>query len=215
MDQSRQSEQRGGQRSGTAQSNLGAAQSGTDASSTRDDFGTGSRSNAPASHGQDTIVQAQEQAGKLMGIAREQATSQLATQKVRVASSLGTLATALQDASRQMQDGDGAAMAGYVETAAGQLDHLAKILDEQDVEQLLKATEQFARRQPALFLGAAFALGFAAARFLRSSPRLAGETSASESFIGEHRSSTEQSWLAGSAGLGASGSGASAAPGGQ
>ena len=43
------------------------------------------------------------------------------------------------------------------------------MLREQDLEQLMNTTAQFARRQPALFLGAAFALGFAATRFIKSS----------------------------------------------
>lgn len=120
--------------------------------------------------------QAQEQVDKLVGMARGQATTQLATQKERAAGTLGSLATALREASRQMRQQDDTVTAGYVDTAAGQVDRLAGILADQDVDELLEATGQFARRQPALFLAAAFALGFAGARFLKSSSSNGGRT---------------------------------------
>jgi len=111
----------------------------------------------------------QEQAEKLLGIAREQATTQVASQKERVAESLGALGSALHEASRQMREQDQGQVSGYVDMAAGQVDHLASMLREQDIAQLIDTTGRFARREPTLFLAAAFALGFAGTRFLRSS----------------------------------------------
>jgi hypothetical protein len=40
---------------------------------------------------------------------------------------------------------------------------------EKDVNEMLRDVQQFARRQPALFIGGSFAAGLLAARFLRSS----------------------------------------------
>ena len=95
---------------------------------------------------------------KLVDTARQQATSQIGTQQQRVAGTLNTVATALHDASREMRKQDETAIAEYVDTAASQVEQFANMLREQDLEQLMTTTAQFARRQPALFLGAAFAL---------------------------------------------------------
>jgi hypothetical protein len=119
--------------------------------------------------GTEIIGQAQDQAMKLVDTARQQATSQIGAQQQRVAGTLNTVATALHDASREMRKQDETAIAEYVDTAASQVEHFATMLREQDLEQLMSTTAQFARRQPALFLGAAFALGFAATRFIKSS----------------------------------------------
>jgi hypothetical protein len=112
---------------------------------------------------------------KLVDTARQQATSQIGMQQQRVAGTLNTVATALHDASREMRKQDEGPIADYVDTAASQVEHVANMLREQDLEQLMNTTAQFARRQPALFLGAAFALGFAATRFIKSSTPSGGQ----------------------------------------
>jgi hypothetical protein len=126
--------------------------------------------------------QAQDQAMKLVDTARQQATSQIGMQQQRLAGTLNTVATALHDASREMRKQDEGPIAEYVDTAANQVEHFATMLREQDLEQLMTTTAQFARRQPALFLGAAFALGFAATRFIKSSaPSGAGQMGSRDS----------------------------------
>jgi hypothetical protein len=117
----------------------------------------------------EVLGHAQEQASSLVGMASQQATSQIGVQKDRAASTLGIVASALQEASRQMRQQDETAMAGYIDAAAGQVEHLATMLREQDINQIINTTAQFARRQPALFLAGAFALGFIGTRFLKSS----------------------------------------------
>lgn len=56
----------------------------------------------------------------------------------------------------------------YANQAAESLDRLANSLQGQDLQSIMAAMNDFARRQPALFLGASVAVGFVAARFLRS-----------------------------------------------
>ncbi len=112
---------------------------------------------------------------KLDDLAGEQARSQLTTQQQRLAATLNTVAMALHDASREMRNQDETTIADYVDTAANQVERFGGMLREQDVNQLISATEQFARRRPALFMGVAFALGFAATRFLRSSSQSSAE----------------------------------------
>jgi hypothetical protein len=141
--------------------------------------------------GQEIAGQAQEQASKLVGVAREQATTQLATQKERAAGTLGALASALHDTSRQVRDQNETAMADYVDLAANQVERMANILQEQDLDQLIETTTQFARRQPGLFFAAAIGVGFAAARFLRSSAQ-SGSRQMSASDFGTSRDWTAQ-----------------------
>jgi hypothetical protein len=124
---------------------------------------------ATASGGKDMMAQAQDQAGTMVEQARQQATTQLSSQKERAASTLGTLGSALHEASRQVREQDDAMMAGYIDSAASQVDRLADTLKQRDLGQILDSTGRFARQQPAVFLAAAVAIGFAGARFLRSS----------------------------------------------
>ena len=56
----------------------------------------------------------------------------------------------------------------YANQAAESLEQFAHSLESQDLQSLLAAVNDFARRQPALFLGASVAVGFVIARFLRS-----------------------------------------------
>jgi len=123
------------------------------------------------------LGQAQAQAQNLVNTAREQATSQLMSQKSRAATALSSVAIALQAAGREMRNQDNGPLADYVDSAASQVDQFATALNDQDIYQLLKTTEQFARRQPALFLAATFALGFAGTRFLKSSSPATGRMS--------------------------------------
>ena len=61
-------------------------------------------------------------------------------------------------------------IAGFADTAASQVDKAAEFVRETDFKGLIREAEGFARRQPAVFLGGALALGLLAARFLKASP---------------------------------------------
>jgi len=57
----------------------------------------------------------------------------------------------------------------YADSLAGQVDRAVTYLRENDVDDLTAQIEDAARKQPALFIGGAFVLGIALARFLKSS----------------------------------------------
>ena len=59
--------------------------------------------------------------------------------------------------------------ADYSETAAEKLRTAADYFNSHDVETMYRDVEGLARRNPAIFVGGAFAIGFLAARFLKSS----------------------------------------------
>ena len=100
---------------------------------------------------------------------RSAATTQLATQKSRATDTIGSLATAMRGTTNTFREQNQDMVAQYVERAAEQLDRLSSHLRERDVNDLLDDAGRFARRQPAVFIGAAFAAGVIAARFLKSS----------------------------------------------
>jgi hypothetical protein len=56
----------------------------------------------------------------------------------------------------------------YIRKAAAQLDNVSHALRNKDVSELVGNVQDFARKQPTAFLGAAVLVGFAAVRFLKS-----------------------------------------------
>jgi hypothetical protein len=56
----------------------------------------------------------------------------------------------------------------FASTAADQAEALAKYLRETDVRQIIGNVENFARRQPLLFVGGAFLAGMATSRFIKA-----------------------------------------------
>jgi hypothetical protein len=69
----------------------------------------------------------------------------------------------------QLQEQDQAVFAEYSEKMADQIERVSSYLEEHDLDELKHSAEDFARRQPELFLGGAFTLGLLAGRFLKSS----------------------------------------------
>jgi hypothetical protein len=118
---------------------------------------------------QPVIQQTQEKAGQLVGQARDQMVSQLDSQKERAAGSIGSAAQALRQTAQQLRDQHEEMFVPYLENAASYIDRFSGYLKERDIRQMMDEVEGFARREPGLFLGGAFALGFLAARFLKSS----------------------------------------------
>ena len=115
-----------------------------------------------ADQAKQTVAQATDQA-------REQVTSRLDDQINRAAEGLGGVAQALRQASQQVQEQNQGAFRQYIDTAADQVERLSGYLRSNDLGQIVGQVEDFARRQPALFLGGAFVLGLFGARFLKSS----------------------------------------------
>jgi ElaB/YqjD/DUF883 family membrane-anchored ribosome-binding protein len=105
----------------------------------------------------------------IAGKVRERATAQLSTQKDRASDGLGTIAQAVRQTTDRLRSEQHETLAGYVEQAAEQIERLSNGLREKPVGELLQDAQQFARRQPALFIGGSFAVGLLAARFLKSS----------------------------------------------
>lgn len=113
--------------------------------------------------------QAKDAAGNLADQARTQVKSQLTNQKERAAESLGGVAEALRATGDQLNQREQPVPVGrYAEQAADMVEQMAGYLRSKDIDQIVGQAEDLARQRPAVFLGAAFAIGFMAARFLKS-----------------------------------------------
>jgi len=117
----------------------------------------------------EVIDQAKAKTGEVVGQVQQQAKSQLSIQKDRAAEGLGSVSQALRQTGDQLRQGDNAPVAQYTDKVAEQVDRVSTFLRERDINQIVNEVEHYARRQPAVFLGGAFALGLLAARFLKSS----------------------------------------------
>jgi ElaB/YqjD/DUF883 family membrane-anchored ribosome-binding protein len=115
-----------------------------------------------------------ETAGKVYEQAKDKAATVLDDKKTTLASGLTSVADSLrqvgnsaQAPGEQNQVTDLAAK--YTDSLANQVEKFSHYLENRDLNQMLRDVESYARRNPALFVGGAFALGFLAARFLKSS----------------------------------------------
>lgn len=97
---------------------------------------------------------------------KEALNQQLVSQAQRSAGQLGEVATALRKTSHDL---DQNAVAPYIEKAADRIDRVSDLVRSADVQAIRRTVEDFARREPLVFLGGAFALGMLGARFLKSS----------------------------------------------
>ncbi len=130
------------------------------------------------------VTQAQETAGKVVDQVRETASSQLSSQKDRVAEAVGTVAQVIRSAGDQLKGQDQSAIAQYADTAAQRVDQFSNYLQNKDVREIASEVEHFARRQPTLFLAGAFAVGLLGARFLKSSGQQAQQGGSSSGYSG-------------------------------
>lgn len=108
-------------------------------------------------------------AGDVAGEARKTAEIQLAGGKSRAAKGLGSVAEALHTTSAHLREQEKGELADYVVRAANQVEAASSYLAARTIGQIVADVERFARREPALFLGGAFAIGLVGGRFLKSS----------------------------------------------
>ena len=113
--------------------------------------------------------QGRQEKSDIVSRVKESATAQLTTQKDRGTDALGSVAQAVRSSTQKLREENHGAIAGYVERAADQIEDWSRRLREKDVDDLFTDVQRLARRQPAVFVGSAFALGLVGARFLKSS----------------------------------------------
>ena len=163
-----------------------AAQSNTDAAgTTNQDAGSGSQLSeqvgnivsGDTSAIKDVLGQAKESTGQVAsqayGIAAKRATSAIDEQKTNLAQGLTSVADSIRQLGETSKNAEQQNVitditSRYSDSIAGQVEQLSRYLNGKDLRQMTNDVERFARRNPAVFLGGAFALGLLAARFLKS-----------------------------------------------
>ena len=103
--------------------------------------------------------------------ARDSAASSLTDSKGRLAEQVTHVAGAFRTTTDHLRQNDQPQLAGYADGIARQADRLAGYLRNADFRAMGDDVRELARRQPALVVGGAFALGLLAARFFKSSER--------------------------------------------
>ncbi len=127
-----------------------------------------------------TTQQAKEAAGRITDDVRSQSASKMRQaqetaaktaneQKNRAAQSVSSLADALRETGQHMQDNNQGAFGDMADRAADRLEQFSHDLQNKSVGDMVDDIEDFARRDPGLFLGGAFLAGLLGARFFRSS----------------------------------------------
>ena len=138
-----------------------------DYGATASDVGTGNTASTSDQRMQEAGRKASDAAERVVDSARSSVTDQANIQKERAADTVDQLAQAIGHVSDDLQ-GQQPMVAAVAETAAEQTERIGQFLRENDVNQIVRNTEDFARRQPMLFYGGAFVLGLALARVLKA-----------------------------------------------
>ena len=166
----------------TGEAKTGAGTTGTSNS----DIGTNqSMTNQSGSNAQPLSEKVSDTASGILDKAKEtasgtydavttQATSKIEERKGELSTGLRTLADTFRKTGTDLKGAQQTTpltdmTARYTGTAANQIEKVASYFERKDLKAMMRDTESFARRNPAIFLGAAFALGMLAARFLKSS----------------------------------------------
>ena len=121
----------------------------------------------PMASGQQTRLQQDRMS--VIDRVKQSATEQFTTQKDRGIDALGSVTQAVRSSSQRLREEKHETIASYVDQAVDQIDTWSRRIKEKDLDQLVTDVQRLARRQPAVFIGSAFALGLLGARFLKSS----------------------------------------------
>lgn len=121
----------------------------------------------------DIYKQAKETAGQAFGKVSEKAATQIGEQKDTLARGLSGVADNIRQMGENLRGAEEKTpvadiAAKYGDSLAKQVEQVSTYLEQKDLRAVLRDVEGFARRNPAVFIGGAFALGLLAARFLKS-----------------------------------------------
>lgn len=108
--------------------------------------------------------QAADKASSFVDQVKDKAVGAVEGQKAGIADQIEDLASSVRKSSEQFS-GQQDWIASAIERGAAELSTLASSLRENDANALFGQVRTFARQQPAVFIGASFAAGFALARF--------------------------------------------------
>lgn len=118
--------------------------------------------------------------------AREKAKSFAGAQKDLAAGQLDGVAAAINKVASELDQTDQAVISRYARDLAGGIAHISGTVRDHDADELMGMAQEFGRKQPIAFLGAAALAGFVASRFaLASAHRRDSTPSAGRSASGQ------------------------------
>jgi len=125
--------------------------------------------------------QVKESASDVTEQAKQTAAAQVAIRKDQAAQGLSAVSSSMRQMSDNLrQNEQTSGYAQYVDQAAEQVNRFSGYLQTSEPRQIMYDAENWARRNPALVLGGAFALGLLASRFLKSG--MSGQNQSSRSW---------------------------------
>lgn len=113
---------------------------------------------------------------EFLDAARSAAESLLEEQKRQIAGRVSGIAEALRSGARPLDESQSRVIARYLEEGAKQIETLSRNMRERHWGELVADTEDFARRQPTLFVLGAVATGFVVGRILWASTGARGHS---------------------------------------
>jgi len=107
----------------------------------------------------------------------------------RVAEEVHRVGEALRTGARELREGDDDRTTDFIERLAEPVERISEYLERHDTREMASELEDFGRRNQAVFLGGAFALGMLGARFLKASSesRKGGDYGARDRDYDRHR----------------------------
>jgi ElaB/YqjD/DUF883 family membrane-anchored ribosome-binding protein len=111
---------------------------------------------------------AEQTAQTVVDQAQQVASTQANVQMNRAAQLLDGVAQSLHQTGQDMR-AQQPQIASVADQAAGRVEDASNYLRDKDLNGVIRDAENYARREPLIFVGAAFAVGFIAARFLKAS----------------------------------------------
>jgi hypothetical protein len=140
---------------------------GTETSDEPRDGGTG-RARAQIREVKDQVV---DQAKNSFRQARDSAGTSLTQSRSQAADRISGIAEAVRGTSERLRSDNQPSVANLTDSLADQVERLSSYLRDRDLTEFRRDLEGFARRQPAVAVGVALALGMLGARFIKSSQR--------------------------------------------
>ncbi len=134
----------------------------------------GSKPEAAIQNNKSLLDQAKEAAGQAYDSVSEKAVTKLDEQKSSLSGGLASVADSVRKVGQNLKGGEATDTvskytAEYSDAAAQKIEQVANYFERKDIKAVYRDVENFARKNPAIFVGGAFALGLIAARFLKSS----------------------------------------------
>jgi len=163
---------------------------------------------------QDVAKKVADEAGAQAGQIAQQAKAQVAQatdtarqvatdQKQFIAAQVGGVADVMEKAADELEGNSGVS-AQYARFIADNAEKLSTTLRDKSVDELIGIAQDFGRKQPAAFIGAAAILGFAASRFIRASAVRMAQPAPTNFAAGESDAqfADEEPWSSGSSSFG-------------